>query len=36
MLRMEQPGKRKQGRPNRRFIDVMREDMAVVKMMEDL
>ena len=35
MLRMELPGKRKQGRPKRRFIDAVREDMAVVEMTEE-
>ena len=30
MLRMELPGKRKRGRPKRRFIDVVKEDMAEV------
>ena len=28
MLRMELPGKRKRGRPKRRFMDVVKEDMA--------
>lgn len=27
MLNMELPGKRKRGRPKRRFMDVVREDM---------
>ena len=31
MLRMELPGKRKRGRPKRRFMDVVKEDMAEVK-----
>ena len=31
MLRMELPGKRKRGRPKRRFMDVVREDTAVVE-----
>ena len=29
MLRMELPGKRNRGRPKRRFVDAVREDMAV-------
>ena len=28
MLRIELPGKRKRGRPNRWFMDVVKEDMA--------
>ena len=28
MLRLELPGKRKRGRPKRRFRDVVKEDMA--------
>ena len=28
MLRMELPGKRKRGRPKRRFMDVVKEDMV--------
>ena len=35
MLRMELPGKRKRGRSKMRFMDVVREDMAVVEMMEE-
>ena len=35
MLRMELPGKRKRGRPKRRFMDVVRDDMAVVEVTED-
>ena len=35
MLRMELPGKRKRGRPKRRFIDVVKEDMAEVKVTEE-
>ena len=31
MLRMELPGKRKRGRPDRRFMDVVKEDMAEVE-----
>ena len=33
MLRMELPGKRKRGRPKRRFMDVVKEDMALVAVM---
>ena len=35
MLRMELPGKRKRGRPNRRFMDVVKEDMAEVEVTEE-
>ena len=35
MLRIELPGKRKQGRPRRRYMDVVREDMAGVKVTEE-
>ena len=35
MLRMELPGKRKRGRPKRRFMDVMKEDMADVEVTEE-
>ena len=35
MLRMELPGKRKRGRPKRRFMDVVKEDMAEVEVMEE-
>ncbi|KAI5615084.1 hypothetical protein C0J50_3309, partial [Silurus asotus] len=34
MLRMEPPERRKRGRPRRRFIDVVREDMQVVGVKE--
>ena len=34
-LRMELPGKRKRGRPKRRFIDVVKEDMAEVEVTEE-
>ncbi|KAI5102710.1 hypothetical protein C0J45_8062, partial [Silurus meridionalis] len=34
MLRMETPGRRKRGRPMRRFMDVVREDMQVVGVKE--
>ena len=35
MLRMDLPGKRKQGRPKRRFTDAVREDMSVVEVTEE-
>ena len=35
MLRMELPGKRKRGRPKRRFVDVVKEDMAEVDVTEE-
>ena len=35
MLRMELPGKRKRGRPKRRFTDVVKEDMAEVEVTEE-
>ena len=35
MLRMELPGKRKRGIPKRRFMDAVREDMAVVEVSEE-
>ena len=35
MLRMELPGKRKLGRPKRRFTDVVKEDMAEVEVTEE-
>ena len=35
MLRMELPGKRKRGKPERRFMDAVREDMAVVEETEE-
>ncbi|KAF7704300.1 hypothetical protein HF521_021372 [Silurus meridionalis] len=34
MLRMELPGSRKRGRPRRRFMDVVKEDMHVVGVTE--
>ena len=34
MLRMELPGKRKRGRPKRSSMDVVKEDMAEVKIGE--
>ena len=35
MLRMELPGKSKRGRPKRRFMDVVKEDMAEVEVTEE-
>ena len=35
MLRMELPGKRKRGRPKRRFVEVVKEDMAEVEVTEE-
>ena len=35
MLRMELPGKRKRGKPKRRFMDVVKEDMAEVEVTEE-
>ena len=35
MLRMELPGKRKRERPKRRFMDVVKEVMAEVEVMEE-
>ena len=35
MLRMELPGNRKRRRPKRRFIDVVKEDMAEVEVTEE-
>ena len=35
MLRMELTGKRKRGRPKRRFMDVVKEDMAEVEVTEE-
>ena len=34
-LRMELPGKRKRGRPKRRFMDVVKEDIAEVEVTEE-
>ena len=34
MLRMELPGKRKRGRPDRRYTGAAREDIAVVEVTE--
>ena len=35
MLRMELSGKRKRRRPKRRFMDVVKEDMAEVEVTEE-
>ena len=35
MLRMELTGKTKRGRPKRRCVDVVKEDMAEVEAMEE-
>ena len=35
MLGMELPGKKKRGRPKRRFMDVVKEDMAEVEVTEE-
>ena len=35
MLRMELPGKRKRVRPKRRYMDVVKEDMAEVEVTEE-
>ena len=35
MLRMELPGKRKRGRSKRRFMDVVKDDMAEVEVKEE-
>ena len=35
MPRMELPGKRKWGKPKRRFMDVVKEDMAEVQVTEE-
>ena len=35
MLRIELPGKRKRGRSKRRYIDVVKEDMAQVEVTEE-
>ena len=35
MLRMELPGTRKWTRPRQRFMDAVREDMAVVEVTEE-
>ena len=34
MMKMELPGKRKRGRPKRRFLDVVKEDMGEVGVKE--
>ena len=35
VTRMELPGKMKRGRPTRRFMDVVKEDMAEVEVTEE-
>ena len=35
MLRMELPGRRNRGRPKRRYMDVVKEDMRVAGVTED-
>ena len=35
ILRMELPGKRKRGRPKRRFMDAVKEDMAEVEVTQE-
>ena len=35
MLRRELPGKRKHGRPKRRFMDVVKEDIAEVEVTKE-
>ena len=34
MLRLEVPGKRRRGKPKRKFIDVVREDMRAISVTE--
>ena len=36
MLRIELPGRRKRGRPKRRFMDVVKEDMRVAGVTNDI
>ena len=36
MLIMKLPGKRKRGRPKRRYMDMVKEDMAEVEVTEDI
>ena len=36
MLRMELPGRRKRGRPKRRFMDAVKEDMRVAGATDDI
>lgn len=35
MLNMDLPGRRKRGRPKRRFMDAVKEDMQVVGVTEE-
>ena len=35
MLTMELPGKRKRGRPKRRFMDAVKDDMTAVDVTEE-
>ena len=35
MLRIELPGKKKQGRPKRWYVDAVRENMAVIEVPEE-
>ena len=35
MLRVKQSGKRKRGRPKRRFMDAMRQDMTAIEVTEE-
>ena len=35
MLMMELPGKKKRGRPKRRSMDIVKEDMAVAEVTEE-
>ena len=35
MLQMEPPGKRKRGRPKRRFMDALKDDMKVAGLVEE-
>ena len=36
MLRLELPGRRARGRPKRRFMDVVKEDMKLVGVREEV
>ncbi|KAF7646842.1 hypothetical protein LDENG_00181660 [Lucifuga dentata] len=35
MLRLELPGRKRRGRPKRRFMDVVKEDMKLVGVREE-